>query len=57
VPTQPVARNEAKRLALAIGARLPVFYGGPSTGGVRLSLENEVEENAKRFAIAARYQK
>jgi glucose/mannose-6-phosphate isomerase len=52
VPTQPVARNEAKRLALAIGARLPVFYGGPSTGGVAYRWKTEVEENAKRFAIA-----
>jgi glucose/mannose-6-phosphate isomerase len=51
-PTRPVAQNEAKRLALAIGTRLPAFYGGPSTGGVAYRWKTEVEENAKRFAIA-----
>ncbi len=51
-PAWPVERNEAKRLALAIGARLPAFYGGPSTGGVAYRWKTEVEENAKRFAIA-----
>jgi glucose/mannose-6-phosphate isomerase len=51
-PARPAAQNEAKRLALAIGARLPVFYGGPSTGGVAYRWKTEVEENAKRFAIA-----
>jgi len=51
-PARPVAQNEAKRLALAIGARLPAFYGGPSTGGVAYRWKTEVEENAKRFAIA-----
>jgi len=51
-PTRPVAQNEAKRLALAIGARLPAFYGGPATGGVAYRWKTEVEENAKRFAIA-----
>src|SRR5262247_3091607 len=51
-PARPTAQNEAKRLALAIGARLPVLYGGPSTGGVAYRWKTEVEENAKRFAIA-----
>ena len=51
-PARPAAQNEAKRLALAIGARLPAFYGGPSTGGVAYRWKTEVEENAKRFAIA-----
>jgi glucose/mannose-6-phosphate isomerase len=51
-PARPVAQNQAKRLALAIGARLPAFYGGPSTGGVAYRWKTEVEENAKRFAIA-----
>ena len=51
-PARPTAQNEAKRLALAIGARLPAFYGGPSTGGVAYRWKTEVEENAKRFAIA-----
>src|SRR5262245_58982479 len=51
-PSRPAAQNEAKRLALAIGARLPAFYGGPSTGGVAYRWKTEVEENVKRFAIA-----
>ena len=36
---------------LAIGERLPVFYGGQSTGGVAC-WKTDVEENAKRFALA-----
>jgi len=51
-PARPAAQNQAKRLALTIGARLPAFYGGPSTGGVAYRWKTEVEENAKRFAIA-----
>jgi len=51
-PARPVAQNQAKQLALAIGACLPAFYGGPSTGGVAYRWKTEVEENAKRFAIA-----
>jgi glucose/mannose-6-phosphate isomerase len=51
-PARPAAQNEAKRLALTIGTRLPAFYGGPSTGGVAYRWKTEVEENAKRFAIA-----
>jgi glucose/mannose-6-phosphate isomerase len=51
-PARPVSQNQAKKIALAIGARLPAFYGGPSTGGVAYRWKTEVEENAKRFAIA-----
>lgn len=51
-PARPAAQNEAKRLALAIDARVPVFYGGPATGGVAYRWKTEVEENAKRFALA-----
>ena len=51
-PMRPVARNEAKRLALAVGARMPAIYGGPATGGVAYRWKTDVEENAKRFAIA-----
>src|SRR5262245_18650140 len=51
-PARPTAQNEAKRLALAIGGHLPAFYGGPSTSGVAYRWKTEVEENAKRFAIA-----
>jgi glucose/mannose-6-phosphate isomerase len=51
-PSRPAAQNEAKRIALAIGARLPVFYGGQVTGGVAYRWKTDVEENAKRFALA-----
>src|SRR6267142_2809257 len=30
VPERPAGDNEAKRLALSIGDRLPVIYGGPT---------------------------
>ena len=52
VPARPLAQNEAKRLALAIDARMPVIYGGAATGGVAYRWKTEVEENAKRFAVA-----
>jgi glucose/mannose-6-phosphate isomerase len=45
-------KNEAKRLALAIGARLPAVYGGPLTGAVAYRWKTDLEENAKRLAIA-----
>lgn len=51
-PEQPTAANEAKRLALAIGDRLPVVYGGPLTGAVAYRWKTDVEENAKTFALA-----
>jgi len=51
-PMRPVVENEAKRLALAVGARMPAIYGGPATGGVAYRWKTDVEENAKRFAIA-----
>jgi glucose/mannose-6-phosphate isomerase len=51
-PARPAASNEAKRLALAIGDRLPVVYGGPVTGAVAYRWKTDVEENAKTFAIA-----
>lgn len=51
-PSRPGAENEAKRIALAIGERLPVFYGGQATGGVAYRWKTDVEENAKRFALA-----
>jgi glucose/mannose-6-phosphate isomerase len=49
---QPSARNEAKRLALAIGRRLPAVYGGPDTGVVAYRWKTDLEENAKIFALA-----
>jgi len=51
-PTRPAARNEAKRLALTISERMPTIYDNPATGGVAYRWKTDVEENAKRFAIA-----
>ena len=52
VPGRPAGDNEAKRLALSIGDRLPVIYGGPTTGAVAYRWKTDVEENAKTFAVA-----
>jgi glucose/mannose-6-phosphate isomerase len=52
VPERPSADNEAKRLALSIGDRLPAIYGGPATGAVAYRWKTDVEENAKTFALA-----
>jgi glucose/mannose-6-phosphate isomerase len=52
VPERPAADNEAKRLALAIGDRLPALYGGPATGTIAYRWKTDVEENAKTFALA-----
>ena len=51
-PEQPPQVNEAKRLALAIGDRMPAIYGGPTTGAVAYRWKTDLEENAKLFAIA-----
>jgi glucose/mannose-6-phosphate isomerase len=51
-PGVPSTGNEAKRLALAIGDRLPVIYGGPLTGSAAYRWKTDVEENAKRLAVA-----
>jgi len=51
-PARPAADNEAKRLALAIGDRVPAIYGGPATGTVAYRWKTDVEENAKSFALA-----
>jgi glucose/mannose-6-phosphate isomerase len=52
VPERPAAENEAKRLALAIGDRLPAVYGGPATGTIAYRWKTDIEENAKTFALA-----
>jgi len=52
LPARPSADNEAKRLALSIGDRLPVIYGGPTTGAAAYRWKTDVEENAKTFALA-----
>src|SRR5207244_10019195 len=51
-PTRAAPGNEAKRLALAIGDRLPVIYGGPATGAVAYRWKTDLEENAKTLAVA-----
>ncbi len=51
-PERPATSNEAKRLAQAIGARLPVIYGGPATGPVAYRWKTDLEENAKVLALA-----
>jgi glucose/mannose-6-phosphate isomerase len=51
-PTRATAQNEAKRLALAIGDRLPAVYGGPATGAVAYRWKTDLEENAKLLALA-----
>jgi glucose/mannose-6-phosphate isomerase len=51
-PSVPVPANEAKRLALAVGERLPVIYGGPATGLVAYRWKTDLEENAKVLAVA-----
>jgi glucose/mannose-6-phosphate isomerase len=51
-PERPTAANEAKRLAVAIGDRLPVVYGGPVTGAVAYRWKTDLEENAKVFAVS-----
>ena len=51
VPERPSTENEAKRLALEIGERLPAVYGGPVTGTVAYRWKTDIEENAKAFAL------
>jgi glucose/mannose-6-phosphate isomerase len=45
-------KNEAKRLAGAIGRRLPAIYGGPLTGTAAYRWKTDLEENAKLLAVA-----
>jgi glucose/mannose-6-phosphate isomerase len=51
-PDRPVAENEAKRLAHAVGDRWPTVYGGPLTGAMAYRWKTDFEENAKTFALA-----
>ncbi|MGH7333759.1 MAG: bifunctional phosphoglucose/phosphomannose isomerase [Candidatus Rokuibacteriota bacterium] len=50
-PAQPVEGNEAKRLALAIGTRIPALYGGPATHAAVYRWKTDFAENAKLFAL------
>ena len=51
-PAQQTPHNEAKRLALAVGDRMPIIYGGQITACPAYRWKTDVEENAKRFAVA-----
>jgi glucose/mannose-6-phosphate isomerase len=51
-PERATTDNEAKRLALEIGERVPAIYGGPSTAVVAYRWKTDHEENAKGFALA-----
>jgi glucose/mannose-6-phosphate isomerase len=52
VPEVTTDTNEAKRLALAIDRRLPAVYGGPLTAAAAYRWKTDLEENAKRLAVA-----
>ena len=52
VPAIGTDKNEGKRLALAIDRRLPAVYGGPLTAVAAYRWKTDLEENAKRLALA-----
>src|SRR6185503_18602165 len=45
-------KNDAKRLAVAIGRRLPAVYGGSLTATAAYRWKTDLEENAKLLALA-----
>ncbi|MGH7356157.1 MAG: bifunctional phosphoglucose/phosphomannose isomerase [Candidatus Rokuibacteriota bacterium] len=49
---RPAADNQAKRIALEIGARLPVVYGAGGVAAVAYRWKTDLEEFAKTFALA-----
>jgi glucose/mannose-6-phosphate isomerase len=51
-PERPAAFNPAKQLAQAIGGRLAVIYGGPTTAVSAYRWKTDFEENAKVLATA-----
>jgi glucose/mannose-6-phosphate isomerase len=51
-PATRSEKNEAKRLSLALGRRLPAIYGGPLTGSAAYRWKTDLEENAKLLAVA-----
>jgi glucose/mannose-6-phosphate isomerase len=51
-PDRPTDGNAAKRLAHAIGDRLPAVYGGPLTAAAAYRWKTDLEENAKVLAVA-----
>ncbi len=52
VPARPLDGNEAKRLAYAVGDRMPAVYGGPGTAPAAYRWKTDLEENAKLMALA-----
>ena len=52
VPAIRTDKNEAKRLALGLGRRLPAVYGGPLTSTAAYRWKTDLEENAKVLAVA-----
>jgi glucose/mannose-6-phosphate isomerase len=51
-PDSATGNNEAKRLAVELEDRLPVVYGGQTTAVAAYRWKTDLEENAKRFAVA-----
>jgi glucose/mannose-6-phosphate isomerase len=51
-PASPPEENEAKRLAVELDDRVPVVYGGQATAAAAYRWKTDLEENAKRFAVA-----
>jgi len=51
-PTSPPGDNEAKQLVLELDDRIPVVYGGQTTAMAAYRWKTDIEENAKRFAVA-----
>lgn len=53
-PESACANNEAKKVALALQGRVPVFYGAAATAAVTYRWKTAVEENAKLLAFHGR---
>lgn len=51
-PEVPVARNQAKRIAKAMGGSVPAIYAPRSVRSVALRWQNQVNENAKMVAFS-----
>src|SRR5262249_34616653 len=51
-PERPAASNEAKRLALAIGERLPAIYGGPDTAAAAYRWKTDNQEKTQKISPA-----
>jgi glucose/mannose-6-phosphate isomerase len=51
-PASPPEANEARRLAAELDDRVPVIYGGQAAAVAAYRWKTDLEENAKRFAVA-----